>query len=344
MSLGLCCQWLEPRTKRDGTVVYENVIDEKLLQLGAYKNGKYSRERILETYRYNVKEILRTIPYLVRENIKSFRLSSTIFPLYEFCGDIARGDGIIQQDLAEAGRIFREHGIRVTTHPGQFCVISSDKESVIENSIRELEYHAYLFDAMGFDRTPFYAINIHGGKGNRSEKLIETYNYLPENVKSRLTLENDEKCYNVKQLLAISERIGVPVVFDSHHYNFGVDDLPFDVAFRETLATWGSIKPLQHISNTEIGMENAAYNQKRAHSEMIRYIPPLQLEAIRGNLVDVDVEAKLKNIALLKMREDFQIANQESTMDNDGPQEILMSKADVSKKNRRYLPVSQENG
>lgn len=309
MSMGLCCQWIELRTKRDGTVVYENVIDEKLLQLGAYKNGKYSTERILETYRWNVKEILRTIPYLVANNIKSFRLSSTIFPLYEFCGELARSDALIQQDLAAAGRGFREHGIRVTTHPGQFCVISSDKQSVIENSIRELEYHAYLFDAMGFDRTPYYAINIHGGKGNRAEKLIETYNYLPENVKSRLTLENDEKCYNVKQLLAISERTGIPVVLDSHHYNFGVDDIPFADAFRETLATWGNIKPLQHISNTEIGMENAAYNQKRAHSEMIRYVPHLQLEAMRGNLVDVDVEAKLKNIALLKMREDFQIAN-----------------------------------
>ena len=309
MSLGLCCQWIEPRVKRDGSVVYENVIDEKLLQLGAYKNGKYSTERILETYRHNVKEILRTIPYLVAENIKSFRLSSTIFPLYEFCGELARGDAVIQQDLAAAGRRFREYGIRVTCHPGQFCVISSDKQSVIENSIRELEYHAYLFDAMGFDRTPFYAINIHGGKGDRAEKLIETYNYLPENVKLRLTLENDEKCYNVKQLLAINERTGIPIVLDSHHYTFGVDDISFDDAFRQTISTWGDIKPLQHLSNTEIGMENASYNQKRAHSEMIRYIPDLQLEAARNNTIDLDVEAKLKNIALLDMKKQFGILN-----------------------------------
>ena len=309
MSLGLCCQWVEPRTKRDGTVVYENVIDEKLLQLGAYKNGKYSTERILETYRYNVKEILRTIPYLVANNIKSFRLSSTIFPLYEFCGEIARGDTIIQQDLASAGRLFREHGIRVTCHPGQFCVISSDKQNVIDNSIRELEYHAYLFDAMGFPATTYYAINIHGGKADRSEKIIDVYNSLPQNVRGRLTLENDEKCYNVKSLLAISGRTGIPVVLDTHHYTFGVDDLKFADAFSATMATWGDIKPLQHLSNTEVGMEHAAYNQKRAHSQLIRYIPPLQLDAIRDNLVDVDVEAKLKNIALLKMREDFQIIN-----------------------------------
>jgi len=307
MSLGLMCQFLEPRTKRDGTVVYENIIDEKLLQLGAYKNGKYSTERILETYRWNVKEILRTIPYLVANNIKSFRLSSAIFPLYEFCGGIARSDAIIQQDLATAGAEFRRHGIRVTCHPGQFCVISSDKQQVIDNSIRELEYHAYLFDAMGFDQTPYYAINIHGGKADRTQKIIEVYSSLPSNIKKRLTLENDEKCYNVRELLSISERTGIPVVLDSHHYTFGEDDLCFDDAFAATLATWGKIKPLQHLSNTEIGMENAAFNQKRAHSQMIHTVPQKQLDAIRDNIIDVDVEAKMKNIALLKMREQFEI-------------------------------------
>ena len=309
MSLGLCCQWVEPRTKRDGTIVYENIINEKLLQLGAYKDGKYDRTRILDTYRGNVKEILRVIPLLVEHNIKSFRLTSSLFPLYEFCGDIARNDEQITTDLALAGRLFRESGIRVTCHPGQFCVISSDSDKVVENSINELAYHAWMFDLMGFPTNNYYSINIHGGKANRSERLIEVIKTLPENIKTRLTLENDEKCYNVKSLLDISEHTGIPVVFDSHHYTFGVDDLEFADAFTATMATWGSTKPLQHISNTEIGMENAAYNQKRAHSQMIRYINPLQLEAIRGNVVDVDVEAKLKNIALLKMREDFGIIN-----------------------------------
>jgi UV DNA damage endonuclease len=309
MSLGICCQWLEGRTKRDGTVVYENVLDEKSLQLGAYRDGKYNEGRILDTYRGNVKEVLRVISKLNEHNIKSFRLSSSLFPLYEFCGHLARNDEQVKNDLATAGRLFKEAGIRVTTHPGQFTVISSDKDSVVQNSIKELEYHAWIFDAMGFDHTPYYAINIHGGKADRSDRIVEVYSSLPHNVKSRLTLENDEKCYNVRELLNISSRTSIPIVFDSHHYSFGSDDLLFDDAFRGTIDSWNGIKPLQHISNTEIGMENAAFNQKRAHSQLIHYIPPLQLEAIRSNVVDVDVEAKLKNIALLKMREDFGILN-----------------------------------
>lgn len=309
MSMSLCCQYLKENIKRNGSIELVNLIDEKSLQLGAYKQGKYSDERILQTYRHNVQTHIDIIPKLVEDGIKSFRISSSLFPLYEFAGSIARNDGWITAKLAELGQLFKQHGIRVTTHPGQFCVISSDKQSVIDNSVKELAYHAWMFDMMGFDRTPFYAINIHGGKANRADKLIETYGSLPENVKSRLTLENDEKCYNVKQLLAISERTGVPIVFDSHHYTFGVDDLSFDDAFNQTLATWNKIKPLQHLSNTEIGMENAAYNQKRAHSQMIRYIPEQQLQAMRDNTIDVDIEAKLKNIALLQMRNDFAILN-----------------------------------
>ena len=307
MALGLCCQWIEQRTNRNGKLITENILDEKSLQLGAYKNGKYDGRRILETYRGNVKEILRVIPKLVEHNIKSFRLSSSLFPLYEFCGDIARNDEQVKNNLATAGQLFKKAGIRVTTHPGQFCVISSDRDSVVENSIKELEYHAWIFDAMGFDRTPYYAINIHGGKAKRSERLIEVIQTLPSNVKNRLTLENDEKCYNVRQLLDISSRSNVPVVLDSHHYNFGRDDLLFDDAFHCTIDTWNGIKPLQHISNTEIGMENAVFNKKRAHSQLIRYVPELQLKVMRDNSVDVDVEAKLKNIALLKLRKDLNI-------------------------------------
>ena len=309
MSLGICCQWLEPRTKRNGEIVYENIINEKSLQLGAYKDGKYDRTRILETYRGNVKEILRIIPRLVEHNVKSFRLSSSMFPLYEFCGDIVRNDDEIKTNLAIAGKQFKEAGIRVTTHPGQFCVISSDRDSVVQNSIKELEYHAWIFDAMGFERTPYYAINIHGGKADRSEKIVEVFKTLPESVKGRLTLENDEKCYNVRNLLDISSRTSIPIVFDSHHYTFGRDDLSRSDAFLESIRSWGRIKPLQHISNTEIGFENAVYNKKRAHSQLIRYVPDLQLEAARNDTVDIDVEAKMKNIAVFKMRKDFEILN-----------------------------------
>jgi UV DNA damage endonuclease len=307
MATGLCCQWLKSREKRDGTTIYENIIEEKALQLGQYRAGKYSEERIRDTYRNNVEEHIKIFPSLLKDNIKSFRISSSLLPLFEFAGDIARNDEVLVRKLHLLGELFRKNDIRVTTHPGQFTVLSSDRDQVVMNSIKELEYHAWVFDCMGLSQTPYNAINIHGGKADRSSRLIEVIKTLPSNVKNRLTLENDEKCYNVKQLLQIYENTGVPVVLDSHHFSFGSNDLVYDDAFSATVGTWGQIKPLQHLSNTEPGMEGGSFNEKRSHSNFIHYINKHQLDALRNDTIDVDLEAKMKNIALLKFREDYGI-------------------------------------
>jgi UV DNA damage endonuclease len=305
--LGLCCQFIQPVVKRTGNVVYKNIIEEKILQLGACKLGKYSQQRIRSTYHHNVDQHIKLVPKLVELNIHSFRLSSNLFTLWELNNQMIKDDAILVNKLAKLGKLFSDNDIRVTTHPGQFTVLSSDNANVVKNSISELEYHAWVFDQMGLPQSAYAAINIHGGKANRSKSIISVYRSLPDNIRRRLTLENDEKCYNVSQLMDIHAKCGVPVVFDSHHYTFNTGDMSFADAFDCSGSTWGSIKPLQHISNTEPGMENAAFNQRRAHSQYIHRIPDMQLDAMRNNTIDVDVEAKHKNLALLDMRKQFNI-------------------------------------
>jgi UV DNA damage endonuclease len=234
-------------------------------------------------------------------------MSSSLLPLYDFCGNYALDDGELLGQLRTLGQAFKDSGIRVTTHPGQFTVLSSDKSSVVENSIKELEYHAWIFDQMGFDQTTYYAINIHGGKSGRIEQLIDVIKSLSPSVKNRLTLENDEKCYSVKDLNAAVSACNVPIVFDSHHHVFNDGGLNLASAYSMAIDSWNGVKPLQHISNSEIGTETAAFNQKRAHSKMIHKVNSVQLYAMRNNLIDVDVEAKNKNIAVLDMREKFSI-------------------------------------
>lgn len=305
--LGLCCQFIQPITKRTGNVIYKNIIEERMLQLGAFKLGKYPIARIRATYHHNVDQHIKLVSQLVSLNIRSFRLSSNLFPLWDQNSQMIKDDELLVNKLRKLGKLFTDNGIRITTHPGQFTVISSDSANVIKNSITELDYHAWVFDQMGLPRSAYAAINIHGGKANRSKSVVSVYQSLPDNIRSRLTLENDEKCYNVSQLLDIHSKCGVPVVFDSHHYSFNTGDMSFSEAFMASLDTWGDIKPLQHISNTEPGYENASFNQKRAHSQYIHRIPDMQLEAMRADTIDVDVEAKHKNLALLDMRSKFNI-------------------------------------
>lgn len=309
MSLSICCQWLEPRTKRDGSIVYENSINEKLLQLGAFRKGKYSEQYIKEVYHNNVDEIIKLVPKLNKFNIKSFRLSSGILPLYEFCSDLAVSDLELISKFKKLGQLFKQNSIRVTSHPGQFAVISSDSDTVIENAIKELNYHAWMFDQMGFEETPYYAINIHGGKKGNSQRAIDTINSLPKNVRARLTLENDETCFSARDLLSIYDKTSTPIVWDSHHHTFNTGSMSLEEASSETSKTWQNIKPLQHLSNTEPGLENSNFQNRRKHSYYIYNIPTVQKEGIVNNSVDIDIEAKGKNLAVIKMIKEFNLFN-----------------------------------
>ena len=308
MALTLCCQFLEPFTKRDGTIVYENAIEEKSLQLGMFNAGKYSDDRLTATYHNNIDQHIKLVPKLIKENFKSFRLSSSILPLYEFNHEKIWQDELLIKKIKNLGDLFKNAGIRVSTHPGQFCIINSDAEHVIKNSVRELEYHAWIFDTMGFECSHHYAINIHGGKRGNDKKLIETINNLKPNVKNRLTLENDERCFSVNQLFSVSKETDTPIVFDSHHHQFNQDGLDTSDAALKAITTWHDAKPIQHLSNTEPGSESGSFTERRKHSQFIHYIPEVQQMLIEKDLVDIDVEAKMKNIAVLKMRKDFSIS------------------------------------
>jgi UV DNA damage endonuclease len=201
------------------------------------------------------------------------------------------------------------HQMRVCVHPGQFCVLSSDSDSVVEKAFVELGIHGWLFDEMGLDHSTKWAINIHGGKADRSSRLIEQIKSLPDNVRKRLTLENDENSYSVIDLLEVYQQTGVPVVFDSHHHTFNDGELSMRDAHDLTIQTWSNgIRPLQHISNTEPSLVNGAKTDRRKHSDMIHYVPEPQLQALRDDTIDVEVEAKQKNLAVTKMATDFSIA------------------------------------
>lgn len=310
MSTGVCCQWLEEITKpRSGKKELINVFDEKMLQLGRYRSGKYSDELIKSIYVHNAQRLSEMIPKIHASGISLFRISSAMFPLADQVGDSLWNSPEVIAHLKSAGDYVKQRNMRVTTHPGQFCVLSSDSDSVVEKAFIELSIHGWMFDMMGLDHSPRYAINIHGGKANRSSRLIEQIKSLPDNVRKRLTLENDECAYNVVELLQVYKETGTPIVFDTHHHTFNTGELSMEDAFAATAETWTKgIKPLQHLSNTDPTLINGNFQDRRKHSDFIHYVPDVQLEALRNDTVDVEIEAKMKNVSVFNMRKQFSIS------------------------------------
>ena len=307
MAIGLCCQYLQPHTKRNGTVEYKNSTNERNLQYGRFLEGKYPNTIIEDLWINNAKGLFSTLKKIYSEGFRSFRVSSNLFPLHDLIGNMLDKCDDVKLVLEDIGKFVIENKMRLTSHPDQFVVISSNDISVINKSIKMLEHHAWVFDTMGLPKSPYYNINIHGGTKGNQETLINSIMSLKDNLKSRLTLENDERSYSVSDLLNIYEQTNIPIVFDNHHHTFNMNNISCEDAFNLCCDTWGDIKPMTHLSNTKVGLENSSFTDRRKHSEYVHHIPKYMFDANNNGKIDIEFEFKMKNIAIKKAVQEFQI-------------------------------------
>ena len=269
---------------------------------------KKGLEYVSELSLQNVKDLEHYLQWNLENNILFFRLSSSIIPWankidWHNMKDIEE----IKEILKRCGTFANIHNMRLTMHPGQFVVLTSPHKHVVENSISELKAHSDLMDYMGLSHTPYNKINIHmgaayGDKVNSSKTFIKNFKTLPDEIKSRLTVENDDKAvmYSTKDLYKlVYEEIGTPIVFDYHHHTFCTGDQSTQEALELALSTWGTIKPIVHYS------ESKALNEKvkvkpQAHSDFIFN----KIDTF-GYDIDVMIEAKQKELTVKDYKNKF---------------------------------------
>jgi len=296
VALGLCCQWLESTPKG-----LKNILVSRTLQMGRLRRGEYTKEKILGTYLANVQNLAEVFPKIITAGIKSFRISSSLLPLFDLVDPTLWDNPAIKNALRKIGDQAQQHKIRLTMHPGQFCVLSSDSPKTVANSIKEIEMHAWIMDQMGLDQSPFYSINIHGGKTAAEDRLIAGIQQLNFSARNRLTLENCEFAYAVSHLMDVSLETRVPIVFDSHHHTFNMGGFNGQRAMEAAISTWpAGIKPLTHVSNSkpEYAKFDVPVTRLREHSDMLETVPQYQYDANNKGAIDIDVEAKSKNYAI----------------------------------------------
>ena len=254
----------------------------------------------------NAKDLESILKWNLQNKIYFFRLGSDLFPWGNKVNVTQFPDyKEIADVLARCGKFAIDNGIRITAHPGPFNLLASPRESVIVNTIKDLEMHALLFDLMGLTRTPYNKINIHvgatyGDKFGATENWCKNFHRLSEGVKSRLTIENDDKAsmYSVKDLHElIYAHVGIPIVFDYHHHTFNDGMQTAEEALKLAMSTWKDVKPVVHYSESKSLHENNIKINPRAHSIFVtNYINTFGLD------VDVMIEAKGKELALLHYR------------------------------------------
>lgn len=286
--LGLVCITISKQVR------FRSITRTRYLKLSLQE-----RETVLrELYQDNLQRLDTALSFCQENNIRLYRMTSALFPLSDMEDEI--GTNILEEmkaDLSKIGQKAQALDIRMVLHPDQFVVLSSDSAEIVKTSIKILARHALTLDLLGLPRSPWSLMNIHGGKSQRPAELIKVISELPEAIKNRLTLENDEYAYSSEEILAVCEQTGIPMVFDAHHQICHEKLDSYDhpsvasmlYAARETWTNpdW----QLVHISNGE-----TAFNDRK-HSNLITAMPEVYHQAPW-----IEVEAKHKEEAIAHLR------------------------------------------
>ena len=208
-----------------------------------FRLKSYSEERLIETVAGNLDCLEMILRWNVHMRIRFFRITSDLIPFASH--PVCRFDWQrrFQEQFIRIGDFIKEHEIRISMHPDQFTLINAQDETIVERSRWELLYHARVLDAMELDRTAKIQIHIGGVYGDKDASLARfsrQYHRLEPAIADRLVVENDDRCYSLRDCMAVHSQTGVPILFDAFHHailNNG-EDLPG--CLERVASTWGA--------------------------------------------------------------------------------------------------------
>jgi UV damage endonuclease UvdE len=326
--IGFACKYIDPRVNlspkhrreaelplnfRSTTVKHMRTLSES-----------DQRAKLHDIVNHNLNALRKQIEYLggLPKSLRMMRIGSDILPLYthEDFLDLYTEEALvhtIRDHLARTGERARELDCRLSFHPGQFCILNSLQDHVVQNSVDEIEYHTDVARWMGYGggwHPHGFVINIHtGGRAGGLDAFRRNFRLLSRDARNLLTVENDEISYGLDDMLDLGDTC--PVVLDIHHewVKTGEYIRPSDERWQRVVDSWRGVRPKIHYSASRqdlleghaqnlpdmaILLEQGYKKQKlRAHSDMCwnSAINQWALEFLPHS--DIMVEAKNKNLA-----------------------------------------------
>ena len=260
-------------------------------------------EKILELASANVEALQPIFAWNAAHGIELFRLTSDLIPFGSHPINTVSWWRIFKPQFARLGEFIVNNRLRVSMHPGQFTILNSLRREVVANSVKELEYHTAVLDALGVDNTHKIVIHLGGIYQDKRESLsrfIDNCKRLDSRIRARLVIENDERCYTVADALGAAKAIGVPVVFDAFHHiwNPALEALPVRSIIELAAKTWrkrdGRVKI--HYSNQWPGGPPGAHSKSINIEKFLRFY-----DTIDDLELDIMLEVKDKQQSVLKL-------------------------------------------
>ncbi|MGL4912503.1 MAG: UV DNA damage repair endonuclease UvsE [Romboutsia sp.] len=288
-----------PKVTSSSTVTYSRY--EKI-------NNEEDRLHKLKQVTYsNLKDLETILDYNISNNIHFYRITSNLVPLATHPQVMWDYRKYFKDDFRYIGKIIKDNNMRVDAHPDQFNVINSDKESVVENTIKSLNMQVDMFEDFNYEDGKM-VIHIGGGKGGKEESIkrfITNLEKFPKRIKERLILENDDKTFTAREVLKICQKTKLPMVLDVHHYNCHNSGGELKDILKDVFKTWENEKlPTKvHFSSPK------EFENDRKHSDYIDVDAFIEFLDLVKETVDEDfdvmIEAKQKDLTLIKLMNDL---------------------------------------
>ena len=267
-----------------------------------YVNKNYTVDKLLKITNSNLDSLKEIMIYNARNNYHFYRLTSKLVPLATH--DKVTFDYIkpLINKYKEIGKIIKKNNIRVDTHPDQYAVLNSMDKKIVKNTMEILEYHYKILKTLGINK-PIIILHVGsmaGGKKASITRFINNFNKLPNHIQRCIAVENDDKVYNVKDVLELCNKLNLPMVLDYHHFMCNNDGENIEEYLPKILNTWKNINPKFHFSSPKSKLKK----EFRSHHDYINsddFIKFIELLKPYNKDIDIMLEAKAKDDALSRL-------------------------------------------
>ncbi len=265
-----------------------------------FRLASYSDDRLKETVEGNLNCLEQILEFNLKHDLLFFRISSDLVPFASHPVCTFPWQHYFSEKLRRIGQNIKKSNMRISMHPDQFVLLNAKDARIVEQSERELLYHAQVLDLMQLDTTARIQIHLGGAYGDKAESMkrfVEKFSTLDPSIKRRLVIENDDKIYTVADCLSVNEQTRIPILLDSFHHECNSSGETLEEAISLCSQTWRK-------KDGRLMMDYSSQNplnRKGSHVESIntRHFQSF-LKILRDTEADIMLEIKDKEKSACK--------------------------------------------
>ena len=280
-------------------ITIEETSSHSLTYTNYKKLGSRANEKLDSVIKKNFESLEKILKYNIRNDIIFFRMTSELIPLANHPNVIYDFITPYKSYYKKIGKIIKENNLRVDLHPSAYTVLNSVNEDVVNSTINILEFYQKMYECMKIkSKIVLHVGSKIGGKKAGIKRFIENFNKLNNELKDMIVVENDDKSYNIRNVLSLCEKLDIPMVLDYHHYKVNKNNEKIEDYIERIFNTWKDDIPKIHFSSPK------DKKNKRSHNDYINvddFIDFLEKIKFTNRDFDVMIEAKKKDDALFRL-------------------------------------------